>query len=363
MPKTSTRKPVLGQEYQVNANGVIIAQRFFHNLLEPYQQEQVPDYLGLVNHSSLRIESKKKYKKALHREKIKFNALAHLLRDARLSVILNFQGWNGAGKSGAIAQLFEAVWRDNRLFSTIPIGAPTDEELQHDFLWRFHRYNRMPEFGQVHCFDRGWPERVLIEKVMKLTPREQIEASYAQIRAWEQLQASLGHMVIKIWMDITKREQLKRFEDRESEKPDKLTRADKEERKHWDAYQRAINELIYRTGTQNAPWHIVCSQNKRYSRVAVLQLVNGIILNKLLEALGAEELATRLASRLAQVLQERRLCKILVKTLSGVIDRPAMRKLAPRMLEKLEKNDELRKKLNPGKVRRVIAEILDEKND
>jgi len=277
-------KAVLGRDYVMLDNGVIAVKRCFSNLDEPYdKREKIPDYLSLVDHK-LQIKSKKAYKKALLREETEFNTLVRKLKEARRSLIIVFQGRDTAGKSGATERIMQAVDYDPKLFLWVPIGPPTETEHAHGYVWRFYSGERMPEFGQIRVLDRSWWERVLVEVVMKLAPTKELRSSYGELRMLERLLSSPAGgnaIVAKIWMDITRDEQHRRFKGRAAHKPWKLSNADKEARKHWDGYTDAANEMFHRGGTQYAPWHIVSSEDKRYSRVAVLQTINQILREQL----------------------------------------------------------------------------------
>lgn len=261
-------------------NGVIAVRRCFSNLDEPYdKRDKTPDYLNQVDHK-LKIKKKKTYTKALLREETEFNTLVRKLKDARRSLIIVFQGRDTAGKSGATERIMQALDYDPKLFLWVPVGPPTDTELAHGYIWRFFTGERMPEFGQVRVFDRSWAERVLVEKVMKLASKQEIRNSFAELRMFEKLLTSPAGgnaVVVKFWMDITSDEQHRRFKARAAKKPWKLSKADKEARKHWDGYTEAANEMFHRTGSTFAPWYIISSEDKRYSRVAVLQTINAAL--------------------------------------------------------------------------------------
>jgi polyphosphate kinase 2 (PPK2 family) len=243
----------------------------------------IPDFIAEVDHT-LSIDDKDAYEDALKVEERDFNELVRQLGAARKSLIVVLQGRDGAGKTGATTRLTEALGYDFKIFLSVPIGPPTQEELNHDYLWRFYKHERMPEYGQVRVFDRSWAERVLVERVMKLTDKDLIRASYAELRAFEWQLARQGHIIVKIWLDITKAEQKKRFKARHKDKPWKVSSSDGVAREHWDDYTPAANELFQRTGTDFAPWYLVPSEDKHYSRVAVLRIIN----QRLRTALGQE---------------------------------------------------------------------------
>ena len=272
---------VVGRDVELLDNGIIIARRCFSTLNEPYTRVRaIPDYLSAVEHD-LRIKKRHTYRKALCKEEADFNRLVRKLEECGRSLIIVFQGRDCAGKTGATHRIIKALDYDMKIFQSVPVGPPTEEERAHPYLWRFFKAERMPAFGQVRVFDRSWAERLLVEPVMKLTKPGDIRRSYAEIRTFEWLLTSQDAIVIKFWLDISKDEQAKRFKARAAAKPWKVSPSDKEARKHWDKYTDAANEMFFRTGTEFAPWHIVSSEDKWYSRVTVLQTINQVMKDEL----------------------------------------------------------------------------------
>lgn len=265
-----TDDPALKQQ------GVIKVARSFPNLIEPWSQDEIPDYLGSVDHS-LAITSRVKYAEALAAEQAKLNMLVRQLKDSGKSLIVALQGRDGAGKGGATKRIAEAIGHDFKIFQSVPIGPPTQEETEHYFLHRFQKGERMPACGQVRVFDRCWAERVLVERVMELTPKKELRASYGQLRVFEWQLTQGGAVLVKIWLDITKAEQKRRLERRKRNKPWKVSPNDHVARKHWDEYTPAANELFYRTGSDFAPWYIIASEDKLYARVQVLKVINAAL--------------------------------------------------------------------------------------
>lgn len=272
--------PVEGRDFDRLPNGVIRVRRQYGNLIEPYAPADIPDVLSAVDHS-LAIEKRKKYEKRLRAETGEFYDLIGKLLQSKRSLVFVFQGRDSAGKSGAIERIVQAIDYDFKNFQWVTIGKPTEEELLHPFLWRFGTGDRAPRHGQTRAFDRSWNERVLVEVVEKLTPKEELQASFAQIRVFEWQKHQEGTIFVKIWMDITHDEQGERFKQRKAEKPRKSTDADETARANWDKYTIAANEMFYRLSPEFAPWYIVSSEDKRYSRVTVLQLANQILREQL----------------------------------------------------------------------------------
>jgi polyphosphate kinase 2 (PPK2 family) len=243
---------------------------------EPFHQEDIPEYIDAVDHS-LAMDDKHEYKAALKEEEATLNLLVRRMAARGQSLAVVLQGRDGAGKTGATMRIAEALGYDYKLFASVPISAPTVEELSHGYLWRFTKNERWPAFGQLRVFDRSWAERLLVERAMKITPMDKINESYGTIRLFEKLWTQQGVNIVKIWLDITKDEQKKRFKQRKKDKPWKISDSDAVARKHWNDYTPAANEMFHRTGTDFAPWHIISSEDKRYSRITVLRVVNAAL--------------------------------------------------------------------------------------
>ena len=199
------------------------------------------------------------------------NALHRKAQRRGASAILVFEGWDAAGKGGAIRRLTAAV--DARACQVIPIAAPTDEERAHHYLWRFWRH--LARRGRLTIFDRSWYGRVLVERVEGFASEHEWMRAYGEINEFESQLAGHGIVLIKYWMHITKDEQLRRFRDRQqaSYKRWKLTDEDWRNRKQWDAYQQAVNDMVERTSTRQAPWTLVEANDKYYARLKVLTTV------------------------------------------------------------------------------------------
>jgi polyphosphate kinase 2 (PPK2 family) len=260
----------------VRSDGIIHVARPYANPSEPFAKvkgEDVPDYLAMVDHD-LTFESKTDYEKALKAEERRLNLLVRQLAEAKKFLAVVFQGRDGAGKSGAVIRISEALDHDSKLFRSVPIGPPSEEERAHPPQWRFFRDDRMPAYGQVRVYDRSWAEEVLVVRVNKIKPDAVWQKAYALNRTMEWMFEQEGGIVVKIWFDITKAEQKRRFKARAEEKPWKLSASDAEARKKWKHYTKAANEMFLRTSADYAPWFIISSEDKRYSRVHVLKVIN-----------------------------------------------------------------------------------------
>ena len=191
--------------------------------------------------------------------------------DSRRSTVIVLEGWDAAGKGGAIRRLTNAI--DARLYRVISIAAPTDEEDAQHYLWRFWRH--VPRNGYMTLYDRSWYGRVLVERVEGFAKPEEWKRAYQEINDFEEQLANHGTIVIKFWLHISLEEQLARFREREkiAWKRHKITDDDWRNREKWDGYKRAINAMIGHTSTQKIPWTLVPANNKYYARIQVLKTV------------------------------------------------------------------------------------------
>lgn len=228
------------------------------------QQYNLLDSLDL----NLRMD-KADYKKQLEKYQGKLNELSRHALAAKRSSILVFEGWDAAGKGGAIRRLTESM--DARHYQVIPIAAPTDEERAHHYLWRFWRH--MPRAGQVTIYDRSWYGRVLVERVEGLADSNQWQRAYSEIVNFEEAMLAHGIAIMKFWLHIDRDEQLERFKRREqiSYKQFKITEEDYRNREKWDEYQKAVNEMMARTSTSKSPWLMVEANDKYYARIKVIK--------------------------------------------------------------------------------------------
>jgi polyphosphate kinase 2 (PPK2 family) len=172
-------------------------------------------------------------------------------------------------KGGAIKRLTDIL--DPRSYKVNTYAAPSDEEKQQHYLWRFWR--RLPEAGTIGIFDRSWYGRVLVERGRKFCHRNGMRRAYREINEFEAQLRTAGYVLVKFWLHISPEEQLKRFEKRQTDpfKAYKLTEEDWRNREQWPLYEVAINQTFARTNTPLAPWTIVPANDKYYTRVQVIE--------------------------------------------------------------------------------------------
>jgi polyphosphate:AMP phosphotransferase len=213
--------------------------------------------------------SKKAFEGKLEVLQGRLNRLQHRAQNKGISTIFVFEGWDAAGKGGAIRRMTAAL--DARSYQVIPIAAPTDEERAHHYLWRFWRY--LSRAGRVTIFDRSWYGRVLVEQVEGFATDAEWRRAYSEINEFENELVESGIALVKYWLHITPDEQLRRFKEREKirHKRWKLTKEDWRNRKKWPDYERAANEMVERTSTRLAPWTLVEANDKYFARLKVLR--------------------------------------------------------------------------------------------
>jgi len=207
------------------------------------------------------------------------SALHSRLYQEKIPMIIAFEGWDAAGKGGAIKRISYAL--DPRGYEAIPISAPDKAELAHHYLWRF--WNHIPKTGHIAIFDRTWYGRVMVERIESLTPPERCAQAYDEINEFEKELFDSGIIIVKFWLQIDKDEQLKRFNERQNtpSKQWKITDEDWRNREKWEQYESAVNEMLSKTSTAYAPWNVIEANDKRYARIKALKAVISAINEKL----------------------------------------------------------------------------------
>ena len=183
--------------------------------------------------------------------------------------VVVFEGWDAAGKGGAIKRLTALM--DPRGYKLWPIAAPRDAEKRNHYLWRF--WYRLPEAGEIAIFDRSWYGRVLVERVEGYATNEQWLRAYSEINAFEKTLTDDGVRLLKIFLHMDRKTQLARFKARAADplKKYKLGPDDWRNRKRWAAYEAAVQDMLDRTHRPDAPWVVIPANDKKYARLAVLE--------------------------------------------------------------------------------------------
>ncbi|HOV61042.1 MAG TPA: polyphosphate:AMP phosphotransferase [Candidatus Hydrogenedentes bacterium] len=244
------------------------------------QPASVPSRFSPLDRVDLSLKADPEvYEKRMKKLQLEVRRLQHLCYRRRKAVVIAFEGWDAAGKGGAIRRLTREL--DPRGYEVIPIGAPEGVEKAHHHLWRFWR--ALPKGGHWTIFDRTWYGRVLVERIEGFARTEEWLRAYREINEFESELVEHGTIVLKFWLHISKEEQLARFESRQNtpEKQWKITEEDWRNREKWDAYYQAVTEMIEQTSTAHAPWIIVEGNDKRYARLKVLESVTRAVRNAL----------------------------------------------------------------------------------
>lgn len=186
------------------------------------------------------------------------------------NVVIAYEGWDAAGKGGNIKRLTEAL--DPRGYEVHPIASPEPYAKARHYLWRF--WTRLPKDGHIAIFDRTWYGRVMVERLEGFCSENDWQRAYNEINEFERELTDWGAVVIKFWVQIDKQTQLLRFNERQNDpaKQWKITEEDWRNREKWDVYETAVNEMLQKTSTANAPWHILESVDKKYARIKALQI-------------------------------------------------------------------------------------------
>jgi AMP-polyphosphate phosphotransferase len=210
----------------------------------------------------------KTYERRLARLQARLGLLGQKMYQQQRPVVVVFEGWDAAGKGGAIQRITTAL--DPRSYVVHAIAAPSGDDKARHYLYRFWR--RLPPVGQMALFDRSWYGRVLVERIEGFARTDEWARAYSEINEFERQLVEFGTIMCKFWLHLSPDEQLRRFEERQSVlyKAWKLTDEDWRNRAKWGEYERAADEMLLRTSTPTAPWTVVEAEDKRFARVKVL---------------------------------------------------------------------------------------------
>lgn len=210
------------------------------------------------------------YQQSIKERQTKLLQLQRAVFHQKHRVIFAFEGWDAAGKGGAIRHLTELL--DPRGVRVHSISAPSAEEQGKHYLFRF--WDKLPAPGHIAIFDRTWYGRVLVERVEKLCSEKEWSRAYQEINEFERTLTDDGIILVKIFLHISKDEQKQRFLSRllNPLKHWKMTPDDLRNRKKWSDYTLAINEMFAKTDLKQAPWHLIPANHKAYTRAKTLKI-------------------------------------------------------------------------------------------
>lgn len=211
------------------------------------------------------------YREELKSLQQRLGELHNRLYRKKVPVIIAYEGWDAAGKGGNIKRITGAL--DPRGYEVHPIASPEPHEKARHYLWRF--WTRLPKTGHIAIFDRTWYGRVMVERLEGFCSENDWKRAYNEINEFEKELHDWGAVILKFWVQIDKDTQLERFNDRQNTpgKQWKITDEDWRNREKWDLYEEAVNEMIQKTSTTYAPWHILESVDKKYARIKALRIV------------------------------------------------------------------------------------------
>jgi len=223
--------------------------------------------------------NRNKYEEELKQCQRRLFDLEHEVFIRRIPVVILYQGWDAAGKGGNIKRLVQGL--DPRGYEVVPVAAPNDIEKAHHYLWRF--WNKIPKAGHITIFDRTWYGRVLVERVEGFCRKDEWQRAYREINEFEKHLADFGTVSVKFWLHLDQDEQLKRFKARKNtpHKQWKITEEDWRNREKWPLYKTAVDEMLFRTSTNYAPWTIIEGNNKPFARIKTIETVIRTVEKKL----------------------------------------------------------------------------------
>ncbi len=211
----------------------------------------------------------KAYRKNVGEQQLRLRRLHFRMYESQLPCLALFEGWDAAGKGGAIKRITETL--EPRGYTVSSFAGPRGEEKTHHYQWRFWR--ALPRTGHLGIWDRSHYGRVLVERVEGFCSETEWRRAYSEINEFEAQQASLGMAIAKFWLHVSKEEQLRRFKARERDpfRSYKLTEEDWRNRARWGEYQAAVEDMLAHTSTRDAPWTVIEADDKYWARVKVLR--------------------------------------------------------------------------------------------
>ena len=215
------------------------------------------------------------YKRLLKAAQLRLLMYQRALVEEKRPLLVIFEGPDAAGKGGAIKRMLERL--DPRLLRVHSIVKPTEDEYAHHYMWRF--WSKIPKRGQIAVLDRSWYGRVLVERVEGFATEKEWKRAYEEINQTERMLCDDGTIIVKIFLHISKDEQLARFKRREADpyKHWKITDEDWRNRRKWDEHNQAAEDMFERTNSAHSPWLIIPGNYKWFARLASLRAVNDAI--------------------------------------------------------------------------------------
>jgi AMP-polyphosphate phosphotransferase len=214
---------------------------------------------------------KKEYHSRIRELQNRLYELEHAVFDAKIPVMIVFEGWSSCGKGRLIQILAERM--DPRGFRVVPITPPRTAETHYPWMWRF--WLQIPAYGQMVAFDTSWYQRILSDRVRKLITKDELRRAYQEIAEFEEQLAADGTVILKFWMHISKEEQEKRFQKLQSDNLTawQVSQADEIQHKKYKKYLQAVEDMLARTDSPHAAWTIVEANDRYHARLKVFETI------------------------------------------------------------------------------------------
>jgi polyphosphate kinase 2 (PPK2 family) len=260
-----------------------ILKRLEHRMQYPHVgrgSESMPVYCNPRKSADLtKSMDKDEYQERLDKLQVDLAAYQCKLAKSNKSLAIVFEGWDAAGKGGSIRRLTADL--NPRGYKAVSVGVPSQEEYAHTYLWRF--FGNIPRTGRITIFDRSWYGRMMVEPIEGFCTEEEYDRSSEEINLFEMAMTDNDVIVLKFWMEISKEEQLNRFNDRTEDpmKQWKITDDDWRNRSKWDVYEKYVDRMMELTNTPYAPWHVIESEDKRYGRIKTMETVVDVLKKEL----------------------------------------------------------------------------------
>lgn len=230
---------------------------------------------------------KEEYKARMENMMPRLSRLQRECKELGIPVMIVFEGFGAAGKGVQISKLISAL--DPRGFSVYAIDGESKDEQLRPFLWRF--WTKTPEKGRIAIFDRSWYRRVLVDRFDGVTTSKELSYAYEEINSFERQLTDGGYVIIKLFLAIDKKEQKKRFKKLMESKSSawRVTEADLKRNKEYDEYKKMNDEMLQRTDTDYAPWHIIEATDKEFATVKIYSAVIAAMEQKIQEVKQKKE--------------------------------------------------------------------------
>ncbi len=215
--------------------------------------------------------SKEEYKEKMSQLETKIGQLQRECKALKIPIMIVFEGFGAAGKGLQIGKLIQSM--DPRGFHVYPVKNETEEERMHPFLWRF--WTKTPEKGRIAIYDGSWYRRVLIDRFEKRTKEKELPEAFHSINSFEEQLTDDGTVIIKLFLDISKKEQKKRFDKLQKNKETawRVTQGDLERNAKYNEYAAMMEDMLFKTDTDYAPWTIIEATDRRFATVKIYTTV------------------------------------------------------------------------------------------